>query len=280
MIQASRAYLEIDCLDPLRLASGYLAPVVVAASVVALLGFVGCSASSSSSRRYGLGGFTGSGAGGTGIVTDGGAQRGSGRIQVQAARRARPARARAEPAGTGGATGTGCYVTVTAVAPATTMNVEAGKGARMRVEGHVWGTFHAADHLGMDGDGVGHELCRIRSRSLPTALDSTGAIVDFPLEDVGRYRVAAVAQSAGHPDCQTPSPLVISTVPPGPMAYVVRVTASGFPVQDMRITLDPTDPQPIAFPLQLGVAANLLPQGADTGSSLASYIRISDPASG
>jgi hypothetical protein len=152
----------------------------------------------------------------------------------------------------------------------------------MRVEAHAWGTFTppitwlwAVSVSGTSSADAGSP-----DPVSTKTIDSTGAIVDFPIEEVGRYRVAAVAQSAGHLDCQTPSPLFITTVPPGPTGYEVRVTASGFPVQDMRITLDPTAPQSIAFPLHVGVAANLLPLRLDTGSSLASYIRISDSTSG
>jgi hypothetical protein len=256
--------------------AGHLAPVAVTASVVALLGLVGCSASSSTGGlNPGTGGFSGAGSGGSGINTDGGAMDGANPGTGGSTGAAGSGLGGAS--GTGGATGTGCYVTVTAVAPATTVDVEAGKGARMRVQGHVWGTFTPPITWEWAVTvTVGSSMKTVST----TVLDGPDAIVDFPLEDVGRYAVAAVAQSAGHPDCQTPTPLVISTVPVGPMAYAVRVTASGFPVQDMRITLDPSNPQPIAFPLHTGVAANLVPQGLDTGGSLPSYIRISDSTSG
>ena len=257
------------------LVAGRLAPVAVTASVVALLGLVGCSASSSGNASPGTGGFSGGGLGGSGVNTDGGATDGANPGTGGSTGAAGSGLGGAS--GTGGATGTGCYVTVTAVAPATTVDVEAGKGARMRVEGHAWGTFTPPiTWVWTVSATVGSSMKTVA----PTVLDGTGAVVDFPIEDVGRYRVAAVAQSAGRPDCQTPSPLVISTVPAGPMAYDVRVTASGFPVQDMRIALDPSNPQPIAFPMHGGVAANLLPMGLDTGGSLASYIRISDSTSG
>ncbi len=259
--------------------SGYRSPVVFTACAVALLGLVGCGSSSSSGGfNNGIGGFSGAGSGGSGISTDGGATDAA-NPGTGGSTGAAGSGGLGGASGVGGATGTGCYVTVTALAPATTVDVEAGKGARMRVEGHAWGTFTPPITwvwaVTVSGTGSTNPI------SVPTnTLDGTGAVVDFPLEQVGRYRIAAVAQSAAHPDCQTPSPLVISTIAPGPMAYVVRVTASGFPVQEMRVTLDPTDPQAIVFPLQPSVNASLLPLALDTGGSLASYIRISDSASG
>jgi hypothetical protein len=276
LIQALAVRTSKSMSSTRSLAAGRLAPVAVTAWVVALLGLVGCSASSSGNADTGRGGFSGAGTGGSGINTDCGAMDGA-NPGTGGSSGAAGSAGLGGASGTGGATGTGCYVTVTAVAPATTVDVEAGKGARMRVEGHAWGTFTPPiTWVWTVSVTVGSSMKTVS----PTVLDGAGAVVDFSIEDVGRYRVAAVAQTAGRPDCQTPSPLVISTVPAGPMAYDVRVTASGFPVQDMRIALDPSNPQTIAFPMHAGVAANLLPLGLDTGSSLASYIRISDSTSG
>jgi len=249
---------------------------VLTALAVALLGLVGCGSSSSGANGTGFGGFSGAGSGGAGVVTDGGVSDGS---PGSGGSTGAAGSGLGGASGVGGAPGTGCYVTVSAVAPAATMNVEAGKGARMRVQGHVWGTFTPPITW------VWTVMASDASSKLPvavstTTIDSTGALVDFPLEEIGRYQVVAVAKSAGHSDCLTPSPLVISTVAPGAMVYVVRVTGAGFPVQDMRITFDPTNPQPIAFPLKPSVNANLLPLALDTGGSLASYIRISDSTSG
>jgi len=252
---------------------GHLALVIVATSAVALLGFAGCAASSSSSGYggggTGAGGTSGGGTGGSGVVADGGTDAGHPGMGGSTGA------AGSTGAGGTGTGGSGCYVTVNAVAPAVTMNVEAGEGARMRVEGHAFGVFAAP--IKWDWT-VTVASSTLNGPVATTTIDSTGAIIDFPLAVVGRYQV--VAQLDGQP-CQTASPLVISTVAPGPMVYVLRATASGFPVQETQITLAPSDPQAMAtFQLDPGVAANLLPLGADTGNSLASYVRISDSVSG
>jgi len=112
---------------------------------------------------------------------------------------------------------------------------------------------------------------------IPAPIDTAGALVEFPIEVVGRYQI--VAQLVGQPACYTLQ--VIDTVAPGPKTYVLRANATGFPIQDQRIMLAPTDPQQLAnWQLQTGVAANLSPRRSDmNGGSLASYVRITDPVS-
>ncbi len=177
-------------------------------------------------------------------------------------------------AGTGGATGgggSGCVVTIIPVAPPSVDNVEAGPGARMRVAGSVRGAFAPPV--------VWQWTVMSESSATPiptTTIDSVGSVVEFPVETAGvRYQI--VAELAGQPNCRAIA--VVSTVAPGPMVYVFRVTASGLPVQETRVTL--ADPQPPAtLALQSGIAADILPLRADqNGESLASYVRISNPGS-
>jgi hypothetical protein len=148
------------------------------------------------------------------------------------------------------------------LAPPSFAGVEAGPGARMRVQGIVGGiyTSPATWQWTVNSDSSG-----------------PGATVEFPIETVGRYQI--IAQLVGQPACHTLQ--VIDTVAPGPTTYVLRATATGFPIQDQRIMLAPTDPQQVPnWQLQTGVAANLSPQRADlNGGSLASYVRITDPVS-
>ncbi len=196
----------------------------------------------------GAGGSTASGAGGF-SVPDGGA--------ADAATDASPM---------------GCVTTIAPVAPPSFTGVEAGPGARMRVQGSARGAVTKPL--------TWQWTVTFESSSVPiatSAIDSIGAIVEFPIEAIGRYQV--VAQLAGQPACHTTQ--VIQTVAPGQMVYVMRATAAGFPVQEERIMLASTDPQPPAdFQLQAGIAANLSPQRVDqNGESLASYVRITDPVS-
>jgi len=170
-----------------------------------------------------------------------------------------------------GAGGSGCVLTISPVAPPSFTGVEAGPGARMRVQASARGAVTTPI--------TWEWTVTFESSTAPittTAIDSVGADVTFPIEVVGRYQI--VAQLAGQPTCHRSQ--VIQTVAPGPMVYALRATATGFPVQEERITLAPTDPQQADFRLKAGVDVNLSPQRADmNGGSLASYVRITDPVS-
>jgi len=201
------------------------------------------------------------GLGGTGVTGSGGRSSGSGGFSQMDGG--------ADAPGDGSV---GCRLSIAPIAPPSYTGIEAGPGAHMRVQGAVSGAFTSPI--------TWQWTVNSESSSAPivtTPIDTTGALVEFPIEVVGRYQI--VAQLAGQPACHASQ--VIDTVAPGPMTYVLRATATGFPIQDQRITLSPTDPQQVSsWQLQAGVAANLSPQRADlSGGSLASYIRISDPVS-
>lgn len=204
----------------------------------------------------GLGGFT---AGGTG-----GASSGAGGFSFPDAGADAP-----------GDASVGCRLSIVPVAPPSFTGVEAGPGARMRVQGTVSGAYTPPVTWQWTVNFV--SSLAPSAPITPAAIDMTGALVEFPIEVVGRYQI--VAQLAGQPACHTLQ--VIDTVAPGPTTYVLRATATGFPVQDQRIMLATTDAQQLPdWQLQTGVVANLSPQRADlNGGSLASYVRITDPVS-
>ncbi len=238
-----------------------------------LSGSIGCASSKSDSfnpqdAASGTGGSTGAagafgGLGGTGVTGTGGSSSGAGGFSRVDAGADAP-----------GDAAVGCRLSIVPVAPPSYTGVEAGPGARMRVQGTVSGaytqpvTWQWTVNFGTSSAPI-----------VPTPIDTTtgGATVEFPIEVVGRYQI--IAQLAGQPACHTLQ--VIDTVAPGPTTYVLRATATGFPIQDQRIMLAPTDPQQVAnWQLQTGAAANLSPQRADlNGGSLASYVRITDPVS-
>ncbi len=113
----------------------------------------------------------------------------------------------------------------------------------------------------------------------PTAIDGPGAIVEFPVVFAARYLVTATITN--RPGCGSGT-LPVIAANPGPMQYLLRATAAGFPVQDTPFPLGATDPQvPAALVLNKGTNTLLFPQRNDmNGGPLASYLRITDPGSG
>jgi hypothetical protein len=110
-----------------------------------------------------------------------------------------------------------------------------------------------------------------------TLVDNTSSSLQFPVTILGKYVVTATVD--GSSPCAPPTPYIFMTVVPGPLKYLLRVTATGLPIQDKSITL--ADPQPITFMLTPGIPANISPQRSDmNGGLLTSYIRITDAVSG
>jgi hypothetical protein len=226
-------------------------------------------ASAGDASGVGLGGQTGAGSGGSGFSDAGGIGDGF------------PGRGGSSglggaSSGSGGTTGaagsTGCQVSLRVVAPPPPNPIEAGMGARLRVAGSVVGAAVTPPVWIWTA-----KLDNPSSTIATTATDDSGAIIEVPVERPGSYQITALIM--GDSRCQ--GLLVAVAVPPQPASFVLRATAAGLPVQDSRISLSPSDPQPVAdIRLDPGVVASVAPQRADlNGGPLASYVRVTSPGS-
>jgi hypothetical protein len=251
---------------------------------LALIGVVvvlGACAQSSGGNSGGFGGFSGGlgGASGLGGATAGGSG-GSASFDAggtfDASADGAQASGGSSGAGQGGVSGTGgtpgCTLSLTPVTPPSFDAFEAFPGAFARVAASargarstpvVWAwTVNLENPAGIIAT---------------TAVDGTaGAIVAFPVQAEGRYLIAA--RVVGEPACGTASQIATARQ----SIFVLRTSAGGFPTQDKQIGLAALDPQPTTLTIQLnpGVDASVAPLRADgDGSSLASYVRVSLPAS-
>ena len=261
--------------------SARAATIAVLAVLAGLSAIVGCAsvrpdntpaadASAGTGGGTGTAGQTGAGSGGHPIVVDAAAGRdsfsdGGGASGLGGA-----------SAGAGGATGaagaTGCQVTLRVIAPPPPNPIEAGTGARLRVAGTVIGASVSPPVWIWTA-----KLDNPSSTIATSATDDSGAIIDVPVERPGSYQIAALIK--GDSRCQ--GLLVAGVIPPQPASFVLRATAAGLPVQDSRISLAPSDPQPIVdLRLDPGVVASVSPLRADqNGGPLASYVRVTSPGS-
>lgn len=239
----------------------------LALAVAGALGVqVGCLASGGAGA--GLGGTTGGGAGGAtgtaGFSGGGGTTGGAGGAATGTG-------GRSGLGGSTGAGGSGCLVTIDPVSPPTFAEIEAGPGALMRVRGTVGGARTSPV--------VWQWAVSFEDRSvIPTmAIDGAGSVVAFPVEKTGRYEILATI--AGDALCRGSQ--IVTSVPPRPAAFVLRTSIVGYPVQNTRIELAATDPQPmVGIRLDPGVQTMLSPTQAGSGAALPSYLRVSLPSSG
>jgi len=226
------------------------------------------SAIGGSTGAVGVGGSTAGGAGGRVSGT-------GGRTGGQDAGAGVGGSGAAGASGAGGAS-SGCYAIVSQILPSS-VEVESGTKGHVRVQGTPIG---ASSPVMWQWSVMFIDLItKTTTAIMPTAFSGAGAIIDFPVLATGSYSVTALITS--QPGCRAGF-LTVTAVDPGPMKYLLRASASGFPVQDTEFPLNPTDPQPMAsLALREGTSANLLPQRADmNGGPLLSYIRITDMGSG
>jgi hypothetical protein len=246
---------------------------------VALCALLGCSSGGSSTGNTqdgaapatggstgtpGLGGSIGTGgfSAGTGGRTGGAGAPGAGGSGA------------AGSSGAGGASG-GCYAIVSQILPSSP-EVESGPTAHVRVQGAAIG---AGSSPVMWQWSVLFTDSRTLTTKAVTPNTVMGAVLDFPVLATGSYTVTA--QITNPPGCRT-GVWTVAAVDPGPMKYLLRASATGFPIQDTEFPLNPSDPQPMApLALKQGIASNLFPQRTDmNGGPLLSYIRITDMGSG
>jgi len=194
----------------------------------------GANASGSGGRSSGTGGFSSSGGStGSGGATSGGSGGSS------SSSGGSTGSGGSSGAGTGGVPG--CLVKIEPVSPMSFNDIEAAPRVKMKVRASAmyamttmptW-SWQITDPLG----------ARLRDDQI-VAQPPDRAQVEFPLEMPGNYDI--VASVVEDPRCSRRA--TAFGIPPGRPAYVFRVTAADFPVQDTRLTL----PAP---PAQTGLAA-------------------------
>jgi hypothetical protein len=105
-------------------------------------------------------------------------------------------------------------------------------------------------------------------------LDDAASLVEFPLENPDRYEIIATVvedpRCSGHAYAQG--------VPPGLPAYVFRVTAADFPVQERRVQIAAATSAPMSLVLDGGQSFTIRPRSPGQSSLLAAYVRITSPA--
>ena len=243
--------------------------LVLAIAGVAALGLQsGCGSASSSPN--GSGGRSGTGAGGSGAPADAGSGVGGATAGGTGGAVSTGTGGRSGPGGSTGAGGAGCLVTIDPVSPPSFAGIEAG-GARVRVRGTVGGarTSPVVWQWAVSfEDG---------SLAMTKAIDDANSVVEFVVDKIGRYEI--VATIAGDARCRGSQ--IVTSVAPRPAAFVLRANIVGYPVQNTRIELAATDPQPTAgIRLDPGVQTMLSPTQVGTGAALPSYLRVSLPSSG
>jgi len=271
-----------------RLAASFAAVAAVALALV-LSAFVGCASTSSSGGvGGGAGGASGGGTGGstgaagqsgTGGASSGGTGGFSGGVDAGSD----------AGIGHGGATGAGgasagCNVVVTRISPSLSIVVEDGPNATVQVQATATGSFSSSGVGGGGGSAVPWQWTvtyRMSADSPPTmispsATDNTNATLEFPVVSAGIYLVQA--QLTNVPSC-TPGSLSVVVKDPGPMQYLLRATAAGYPVQDTSFTLG--DPLQKDLLLEKGTIISVSTQSAAPNAGpLVSYVRVTDQGSG
>ena len=271
-----------------RLAASFAAVAAVALAL-ALSAFVGCASTSSSGGvGGGAGGASGGGTGGstgaagqsgTGGASSGGTGGFSGGVDAGSD----------AGIGHGGATGAGgasagCNVVVTRISPSLSIVVEDGPNATVQVQATATGSFSSSGVGGGGGSAVPWQWTvtyRMSADSPPTmispsATDNTNATLEFPVVSAGIYLVQA--QLTNVPSC-TPGSLSVVVKDPGPMQYLLRATAAGYPVQDTSFTLG--DPLQKDLLLEKGTIISVSTQSAAPNAGpLVSYVRVTDQGSG
>jgi hypothetical protein len=254
----------MDARTPPRGAGGRYGLTLAIALAGAVAAMQHACASGSTSGGGGVGGFSGAGTGGRGVFVDGGSDAASGTggsFGTGGAATGTGGR------GTGGS-GAGCRARIVPVSTPSLTGIEAGPGARLRVQGVAQGamtspvvwqwtvTFDAGVTV------------------VTTSIDAAGSTIEFPIEKTGTYQI--VASLAAEPSCVATE--LVRTVEAQPTSFVLRATVDGYPVQDTRIALA-SDPQPtVAIRLDRGVSSSLFPTRVGDGQALPSYLRVSLPA--
>jgi hypothetical protein len=163
-----------------------------------------------------------------------------------------------------------CLVTIEPVSTESLKNVEAGRGATLRVRGRVYRA-------------KGATLTWIWTVEAPSGLtikpmsiDTDGAIVEFPVETPGNYQI--VARILEDPTCFSTD--TATTVAPAPTTFVLRASVAGYPVIEKRVVPDATSSQATEILLERGLAPlELSATDASSGAVLPSYLRVSLPSS-
>ena len=212
----------------------------------------------------GLGGSTGlggsSGTGGSGASTDGGATDAG--VPHDASADGAPV------GGVGGSSG-GCSISVTPESAPTLDTLEAYPGAHARFSASVLGARNPPVTLGWTVKLTG------QPGTIPTAAqDARAARVEFPVESEGHYQIAV--QALGEPTCPTPTIFAIAQR----AVFVLRTSTDSSPVQDKSIALAGIETvTTTGIQLDPGMDQNIAPTRAADGTALASYVRVTQPAS-
>ncbi|HET6151094.1 MAG TPA: hypothetical protein VFH68_26395 [Polyangia bacterium] len=180
----------------------------------------------------------------------------------------------ATPGGAGGSSGAGgaigCSIAVTAESAPTLGELEAYPGARARVGASARGARNPPVTF----------VWSVRlhgQQTIPTtSLDATATRVEFPVEVEGDYQITV--QALGEPNCFA-APISATAQR---AVYVLRASAqeTTIPVQEKRVGLAGAAPiTTTAIQLDPGRTVNLAPTRASDGTTLASYVRVTQPAS-
>ena len=249
------------------------------ALVVVLLG-LGCGGSGSGSYNGATGGHGGAGIGhgGAGGPPQGGHSGGS-TGGVGGGRGGTTANTGGMSGGFGGVMGTGgyggaaagCTLSIAAIAP-TSFNIEAGPGVKMRVQGSASGTFAPLTWswtvVYADGNNTHIPTTPVELQGAPA-----GTVVEFPVENVGLYQIAASV--TGDVRCTMTTRVLTAAASTGP-SFTFRTTAGGYPVQETRIKL--SDGPMGTLLLDKGQAVVVSPVDPTQFLLLPSYVRISSPS--
>ena len=254
-------------------------------ALVALLLGLGCGGSGSSfNGATGGHGGSGTGHGGAGGQPHGGAGgrsgiggaaggRGTGGAGGTAANTGGMSGGFGGAMGTGGfgGAGPGCSLSIAAIAPSS-FTIEAGPGVTMRVQGSASGTFAALTWTWTVTYSDGNNT-RIPTQTKDLDGAPPGTVVEFPVENVGLYQIAASV--TGDPRCTMTTRVLTATASAGP-SFTFRTTASGYPVQETRIRL--SDGPVRTLLLDKGQPVAVDPVDPTYFLLLPSYVRISSPS--
>lgn len=241
----------------------------------------GCGGSGSEGGAGGNHPGAGSGGrGGAGMSSTGGAPSGSGGASSSGSGGA--SSSSGGSTGSGGSSGSGsggapgCLVKIDPVSPTTFINVEAAPGVKMKMRASAM--YATTTMPTWSWRITGQVVGRLKDDQI-VSLAAGAAVVEFPLETPDMYDVVATVVE----DARCSRKATVYSVPPGPPAYVFRVTASDFPVQDTRLplpaastTASTTGTPDVALSLDRGDVFQIRPRSQGQSSLLPAYVRITN----
>lgn len=156
-------------------------------------------------------------------------------------------------------------ITLTPVTPASSI-VEAGPTATVRIQAVA--TYAKVARPVWSWNIKSPSVTPLEAKPI----DDAGSLIQFPVATAGGYQV--VAQVTNDPSCGQRS-IVITGVAAKP-AFNLRVTATGFPVQEKRLV--PSESTSASVSLDPGATYQIEPRQTGQITVMPAYLRITSPA--